>query len=68
MWKSIDTQHFADLAALLQQSHLDGAKGVLAADIDLDAFWEVALDCDRRIQADTDAKSVLSHLEETHNS
>ena len=57
MWKSVDPQHFEDLAAFLGQSHLEGAKGVLASDIDLDAFWEVALDCDQRIQAEVEIES-----------
>ena len=68
MWKSVDPQHFDDLAAFLGQSHLEGAKGILAADIDLDAFWEVALDCDQRIQAEVEIESSSDYPKGTASS
>ena len=40
---------FADLARFLGQDHRTGTRRVLAADLNINEFWKVAADCDRRI-------------------
>jgi Holliday junction resolvase-like predicted endonuclease len=47
-------QRFENVAAALGQLHTEGAKGVAASAVDLDAFWSVAVECDRAINQSDD--------------
>jgi hypothetical protein len=51
-WSSLDSDDgFADLATFLGQSHLTPKKRVLLSELNLQELWEVALECDRKINS-----------------
>ena len=47
-------QRFEDVAVALGQLHTEGAKGVAASAVDLNAFWSAAVECDRAINQSDD--------------
>ena len=42
---------FAELAKCLNQSHTGGTSRVLVSSLDLDNFWDIAVDCDKMINS-----------------
>jgi len=51
-WSSLESDEgFADFASFLGQSHLAPKKRVLVSELAIEKLWEVAMDCDRKINS-----------------
>ena len=53
VWRNDLRNHdgFAELAKFLGQSHTEGPKATLVSKLDIDKFWDIAIECDIKINS-----------------
>ena len=52
VWRNLHhDDRFAELAKILGQSHTEGPKATLVSKLDIDKFWEIAIECDIKINS-----------------